>query len=609
MDKTLRAFVLALSVTTLLGLGWLVLGASQPAWAAPPATATIQGRARAEDGGPIKDVVVFSIRWVSEDRGRWIEGKWAYVDASGLFTLTTEITSDPADQYSLFFRSSSESITPFFPGYTLPYSYSLAEGEVRTVDDAVLPVGGFLTGDVRDRFTGLPSLDYHEFDLIRQGAHPITVSFYASGGHFSHYFTGNATLIGDYYLLSNGVLYKDELIQVAPRTITTVTLRTDNPFIFVESVLTVPGMPNVIGIAPPGNRRVLLSQNAGAIWQSIPFPTVDVYGTPYPYTAQPALTRRAQNDASIRVLLFNPANYPTSGPPLRSGDWGATYTDTVKKPLPCEGIPYVGGEVSGDSNLLANGIISPRNSQRLYALGICSRYSGSGLILESYTYPQLYVSDDYGVTWQRRYTPTAPYHSLLWTPSLTEEDRIFLLETRFQKQHTLFDTRNAGKSWITRTLSFTESFTPYQIVADGGSTNTLYVIGEHDEGPRRFGDVFRRSDDAGATWIDSPLPPECVVVDNRSPNLYAVPSETNLLLMRCTTAIYRSRDGGMSWQKLAFAGRGVFVDYANPGRIYLEKYKDLWASDDEGDNWRPVWNVPGTHKQFIPIIVNNAHHR
>jgi photosystem II stability/assembly factor-like uncharacterized protein len=132
------------------------------------------------------------------------------------------------------------------------------------------------------------------------------------------------------------------------------------------------------------------------------------------------------------------------------------------------------------------------------------------------------------------------------------------------------------------------------LFADGALSNTLYLQGSIWQSY-----ALLASNDAGATWSQRllPQPAGCMLK-------FVRPGLAGHLFAQCgTSVLYRSRDGGLSWQQLSVTGRQLFVGYANPGRIYLEKYKDLWASDDEGDTWRPVWNVPGARKQFVPILV------
>lgn len=65
--------------------------------------------------------------------------------------------------------------------------------------------------------------------------------------------------------------------------------------------------------------------------------------------------------------------------------------------------------------------------------------------------------------------------------------------------------------------------------------------------------------------------------------LVALPQRTGTLLMVCEQDIYRSADGGQTWQLTSnLPSIQIAPDYGNPGRALLVRPQALWESRDEG---------------------------
>lgn len=133
-----------------------------------------------------------------------------------------------------------------------------------------------------------------------------------------------------------------------------------------------------------------------------------------------------------------------------------------------------------------------------------------------------------------------------------------------------------------------------------------------------YGPAVRRSEDLGATFDRGTVPaygaedPEKV---SRVWELAAAPEGTLYAGVEAS-GLFRSRDGGETWQELAalrahpthevwgagFGGKclhTVVTDPANPDRLYVAASTGgIYRSDDRGESWRPI--NAGIRAPFLP---------
>ncbi len=118
------------------------------------------------------------------------------------------------------------------------------------------------------------------------------------------------------------------------------------------------------------------------------------------------------------------------------------------------------------------------------------------------------------------------------------------------------------------------------------------------------------SDDAGESWKDrSPAPSvrhgfSISLVENGDQAIYVIPAYQGICkkhnsCIQGQLAVYRSRDGGQSWQKLAkglprnvhtcVLRDGMAVDAMGPAGLYFGTTTgEVYWSDDSGDSWSPL---------------------
>jgi photosystem II stability/assembly factor-like uncharacterized protein len=173
----------------------------------------------------------------------------------------------------------------------------------------------------------------------------------------------------------------------------------------------------------------------------------------------------------------------------------------------------------------------------------------------------------------------------------------------------LFRSINGGKSW--QEMGFADTGQIGSITVDPDDPNAVVVgVLGHISGASSERGVFQTSD-GGRTW-------KKVLYVNSTTGciqLVRVPGNPKILFAAMFqiirypwltieagmgSGIYRSRDGGVTWQKLTRGlpqgplGRiGLAVAPSNPKRVYALIYAEhgrLWVSNDEGDSWSFVSN-------------------
>jgi len=155
----------------------------------------------------------------------------------------------------------------------------------------------------------------------------------------------------------------------------------------------------------------------------------------------------------------------------------------------------------------------------------------------------------------------------------------------------LWKSMNAGRSW-------TPVFDAQSVASIGAigvapsNPNVVYVgTGECDmRDSISFGDGMYKSIDGGNTWkhigLDATRQIGRVLVDPRNPDAVFVAALGHAYGPSPDRGVYRSRDGGTTWQKVLFKGDGVgaidlAIDPANSQTIYAT----LWATR------RPPWYI------------------
>jgi photosystem II stability/assembly factor-like uncharacterized protein len=313
----------------------------------------------------------------------------------------------------------------------------------------------------------------------------------------------------------------------------------------------------------------------------------------------------AIHDAGTGALYAAAASDWHGSAVWRSADLGETWA------LSSEGIGY------GDDD--------PRKVSKVSSLAV-----KDGSVLVGVEAPGIFESKDGGETWSLLSTLAGQPGSELWDDPANQPPGHLgisaLMTDDADAEHFwtivqgvgIFETDDGGSSWTPRNKGLRADwprpheevgFCVHRLVRSPSDTNRMYQqnhVGVH------------RSDDGGHSWteITDGLPSEfgfaAAVHPHDRDTFYVIPLDPGHA--RCMpegqTAVWRTRDAGESWEKLA---RGLPQDHAHlgvlraamaidgedtPGLYFGTSTGQLFASADEGDTWSeiaghlpPIWSV------------------
>jgi photosystem II stability/assembly factor-like uncharacterized protein len=155
----------------------------------------------------------------------------------------------------------------------------------------------------------------------------------------------------------------------------------------------------------------------------------------------------------------------------------------------------------------------------------------------------------------------------------------------------VWKTTNAGRTWLP--IFDSQPIASIGAVAVAPSRPDVVYVGTGEADMRSqisYGNGMYKSIDAGKTWTHIGLEPTRqigkVVVDPRDPNVVFVAALGHVYGANPDRGVYRTRDGGATWQKVLFKGNDVgAIDLAfDPGDPQT-LYAALWNTR------RPPWSI------------------
>ncbi len=197
----------------------------------------------------------------------------------------------------------------------------------------------------------------------------------------------------------------------------------------------------------------------------------------------------------------------------------------------------------------------------------------------------------------------------------------------------LWKTTNAGGQWENISDGFFEMGSVGAVSVSQSSPNIVYCgMGEH--APRgvmtSYGDGMYKSNDAGKTWIKLGLEKtqhiSRIIIHPTNPDIVYVAAQGALYAPNPERGVYRSMDGGKSWEKVLYVDEGtgaveLSMDANNPLVLYAAMWEHqrkpnivisggpgsgLYKSTDGGDTWKEMTKGLPEEKGKMAISVSPA---
>ena len=200
----------------------------------------------------------------------------------------------------------------------------------------------------------------------------------------------------------------------------------------------------------------------------------------------------------------------------------------------------------------------------------------------------------------------------------------------------VWKTTDAGHNWVNVSDGYFKTGSVGAIAVAPSSPETVYVgMGEHAiRGNTSHGDGVYRSDDGGETWrhigLEDTRQISNVIVHPENPELVYVAALGHAWGPNDERGIFRTRDGGESWEKVLYmnddVGAGdLEMDPTNPDVLYAGMWQarryawglraagpgtGIYKSIDGGDSWEDLTRNPGLptgeNRGRIGIAVSGA---
>jgi photosystem II stability/assembly factor-like uncharacterized protein len=206
--------------------------------------------------------------------------------------------------------------------------------------------------------------------------------------------------------------------------------------------------------------------------------------------------------------------------------------------------------------------------------------------------------------WAGQWTALGPdggdVRSLAYDPQ--NPDHIFLGTST----GTLFSSTDGGKNWTRFAhLGSGDDYVIDHLAIDPQSPNKMFAAAWSVE-TQQAGDLFR-SDDSGATWQTTPA------MHGKSIRALAISaSDTKTLVAGAVDGVFRSTDGGKSWQKISASNsdihsiESIAIDPKDPNAIYAGTWHLAWKTDDGGANWHHISKGMIEDSDVFSIIVDST---
>jgi photosystem II stability/assembly factor-like uncharacterized protein len=172
---------------------------------------------------------------------------------------------------------------------------------------------------------------------------------------------------------------------------------------------------------------------------------------------------------------------------------------------------------------------------------------------------------------------------------------------------TMFTSQDGGRSWSRFAhLGDGDDYVLDHIAFDPQNPKTMYAAAWSLEN-QQSGDIFR-SHDGGKSWQTLPA------MHNKSIRALAVaPSDPKVLVVGALDGVFRSRDGGSNWERISPPNHAeikniesIAIDHKDANTIYAGTWHLAWKTPDGGANWQHINKGMIDDSDVFSIIVDSS---
>jgi photosystem II stability/assembly factor-like uncharacterized protein len=170
----------------------------------------------------------------------------------------------------------------------------------------------------------------------------------------------------------------------------------------------------------------------------------------------------------------------------------------------------------------------------------------------------------------------------------------------------IFQSTDGGHSWARFSHLGTDDFVLDHIAIDPKNVETVYVAAWSVEN-QQAGDLYR-SRDGGKTWQTLPG------MHGKSIRAFSLAaSDPSIMVAGALDGVYRSKDGGDTWERISSAAQSeikniesIAIDPKNPNAVYAGTWHLAWKTDDGGQNWHHINKGMIDDSDVFSIIVDQS---
>ena len=217
------------------------------------------------------------------------------------------------------------------------------------------------------------------------------------------------------------------------------------------------------------------------------------------------------------------------------------------------------------------------------------------------SFPAVSRAADSGPVWRPMGPPGGDVISLVQAPS--SPSRLYLGTVDGH----IFTSTDEGRQWqLVGRPGSRADLVVQSLAVDPRDARVLYAAGWTLD-PAAGGGIFRSSD-GGVTWQAAGLPGHAVRA------LALAPSAPDTLVAGALDGVYRSLDAGKTWERISPEGHedlhdldSVAIDPHHPEVIYVGTSHLPWKTTDGGRHWSSIHEGMIDDSDVMSIVVDRAH--